>query len=122
MDDILNTFGDLIISIEMDDEIENVNQVVIKLKDNSELAVFEKMNTLGEKYSYHWMSNDKKLLIRWDNAKHHPNLDNYPFHKHIGTTKNVEPSEKMTLRKVLKKISTIIAFILIISLLVYLIK
>lgn len=35
------------------------------------------------KYSFHWQDKDKKLVMRWDNAPHHQELDNFPHHLHL---------------------------------------
>jgi hypothetical protein len=34
------------------------------------------------KYRYHYMDKNKKLIFRFDNAKHHKELKTYPHHKH----------------------------------------
>lgn len=38
------------------------------------------------KYSYHWLDKDGKMLRRWDNTKHFPNLENFPHHVHASET------------------------------------
>ena len=42
------------------------------------------------KYSYHWIGKDGKMLRRWDNTKHFPNLKNAPHHIHTPTGKAEE--------------------------------
>jgi RNase adaptor protein for sRNA GlmZ degradation len=38
-------------------------------------------------YRYQWMDAERHTLIkRWDNARHHPHLPNFPHHIHIGET------------------------------------
>jgi hypothetical protein len=55
-----------------------------------------------KKYSFHWQDKDKKLVMRWDNAPHHPGLDNFPHHLHLeGETK---PSTEPYFINILKKI------------------
>ncbi len=34
------------------------------------------------RYSYNWFN--KNLISPWDNAEHHKELRNFPYHKHIG--------------------------------------
>ncbi len=34
------------------------------------------------KYSYYWFTPDQKLISGWDNAPHHKELENFPFHRH----------------------------------------
>jgi hypothetical protein len=55
--------------------------------DHSTLELFERvlvMNSETErtKYSYHWQNNNNKLIHRWDNAPHHPELSSFPHHQH----------------------------------------
>lgn len=33
-----------------------------------------------ESYSFHWQQQDGKLLKRWDNAPHHPEITTFPDH------------------------------------------
>ena len=33
-------------------------------------------------YSIHWQRADGSLIQRWDNAPHHPELENFPYHTH----------------------------------------
>jgi hypothetical protein len=35
------------------------------------------------KYSYHWQDENGRLLKRWDNAPHFPNLPHAPHHIHL---------------------------------------
>lgn len=58
----------------------------------------------SRKYSYHWQDRLCHCKIRWDNAPHHQNTDTFPFHKHIGSTEQVENCEVMNLEKVLEYI------------------
>lgn len=37
------------------------------------------------KYRYHLQSATKELLIRWDNAPHHPEIKTHPHHTHLQT-------------------------------------
>lgn len=54
------------------------------------------------RYRFHWQDADGKLVIRWDNAKHHPEISSYPHHKHVGNDKKVEDSSETTFEDVLK--------------------
>ena len=77
---------------------------VIELRDDSELHVFEYIDSRMHKidYSYHWQDKEKRLITRWDNARHHPTIETFPHHVHKG--KDIEPSEEPTLVEILKKI------------------
>jgi len=37
-------------------------------------------------YAYHWSTTDGNLIQRWDNTPHHPELENFPHHVHLGET------------------------------------
>ena len=58
--------------------------------DDSRLAFFEFLQRLGatgkrEKYRYHFMDANARLIFRYDDAPHHPALATYPHHKHLPT-------------------------------------
>ena len=36
------------------------------------------------KYRFHLQSDDGKLIARWDNAAHHPEVKTHPDHLHVG--------------------------------------
>jgi len=46
---------------------------------------------------------DGRLLIRWDNAPHHPGIDTHPDHKHIG--EEVLSSNRVSAEEVLSEIA-----------------
>jgi hypothetical protein len=80
----------------------------IKLIDGSFLFVKEAKIGLTNfvKYSYQWQQPDNSIIIRWDNTAHHPHIDTFPFHCHVGSETNVLPSEPMTIEKVLAYIAS----------------
>jgi hypothetical protein len=51
------------------------------------------------KYRYHLQTPESKLLARWDNAPHHPEIETHPCHLHIG--KDIKPSGAMDVESVL---------------------
>ena len=57
-------------------------------------------------YRYHYMTDAKTLIFRYDNTGHHRklNLPTYPHHKHEGSEENVIPSSAPVLQEVLKEI------------------
>jgi len=57
-------------------------------------------------YRYHYMTEAKTLIFRYDNTGHHRklNLSTYPHHKHEGSEENVIPSSAPVLQEVLKEI------------------
>ncbi len=75
--------------------------------DDSQLdfAEVKDMEQEGKKkYRYHYMDEDKKMLFRYDNAKHYPDLPTFPHHKH--TPDGVEASEEPELGDVLSEIES----------------
>jgi len=77
---------------------------VVRLLDGSELHVFEYVDSSLHKkdYSYHWQDRERKTILRWDNAPHHPEIKTFPHHLHEG--ESVMQSEEMALAVVLKEI------------------
>ena len=72
-----------------------------KLIDGSELHIREFFSSDDFLYSYHWQDEDGSLIVRWDNAPHHPHLKSYPHHKHAP---DIEESGEMSLEEVLKEV------------------
>lgn len=58
----------------------------------SEYFVVKTDKCLTTEYRYQWMdSSQEKLIKRWDNAKHFPELTNFPYHIHAGNENQVIP-------------------------------
>ena len=77
----------------------------IDFTDESELSFMELKNTKQEnkkKYKYHYMDNTKKMIFRYDNAKHHQDIETFPHHKH--TPEKTEISKEPELIDVLSEI------------------
>ena len=74
----------------------------IVLRDGSELHTREYLDEHDRKYAFHWQTAEGDLLIRWDNAPHHPDLNTHPDHKHIEG--GVESSGEVSLDEVLSSI------------------
>ena len=110
MEQIILEFSDIISKYEIFTNNTDYNKFIfdanIILKDNSILAckdvlIFFDDKPEKRKYSFHWMDINNNLLIRWDNANHHKNLETYPFHKHIGNINKIEVSNEISLFEVL---------------------
>lgn len=73
----------------------------LRLFDGSVLWVREVYgdDTL-DTYSYYWLQADNSLIMGWDNAPHHPDIDTFPHHKHQRAT--IEASQERTLEDVLQ--------------------
>lgn len=61
------------------------------------------------KYSYHWQDNKGKIKRRWDNAPHHPRLQNAPHHLHTEKEKIIAVSNIPTFLDILQEIETGVA-------------
>ncbi len=92
-------FKPVIQSFSVDKKIYNDTKGYIKgvivFYNNSQLHFAElKSMELHEKpkYRYHYINEKKALIFRYDNSLHHPNLSNFPHHKHL-SEKIVESAE-----------------------------
>lgn len=79
----------------------------LTLRDSGLLEMFEGFQVMEEKsqvakYSFHWQAKDGKLKIRWDNARHQPELKTFPHHTHVGEDGNVKASTGIDLCEVLR--------------------
>ncbi|MCF8371033.1 MAG: DUF6516 family protein [Bacteroidales bacterium] len=63
-------------------------RLTVKLKNEITIELFEYLEEnegklSSKKYSYHWQDKKEKLILRWDNAPHHKELENFPHHIHF---------------------------------------
>ena len=63
-------------------------RVIASLRDGGNVELFEYVaQSKGlirvVKYSFHWQNAQGTLRRRWDNAPHHPELPNAPYHVHV---------------------------------------
>ena len=83
--------------IEVLEVIDEASVQLLKVRaeiiDGSLLYVREAFFSRSSKYSYHWQSHTGELLLRWDNAPHHPEISTHPHHKHAG--EQIAPSERV---------------------------
>lgn len=75
------------------------------LKDDSALYIRETVTREGSRYSYHWQDKGENLIIRWDNAPHYPEIATAPHHKHLGSKKDIAPSQETTFEDIFEVIS-----------------
>jgi len=89
-------------------EEENVQLLRVKAKmiDGSELHVREALFSHTSKYSYHWQTATGELVLRWDNAPHHPEIPTYPDHKHEG--EKICPTARVSIEDVLADIAPVL--------------
>jgi len=57
---------------------------------------------LTEKYSFHWQNVEGKLIRRWDNAPHHPEISSFPHHLHDADETNIRPHGPVDLFEILR--------------------
>ena len=82
----------------------------ITLSDNSLLEFSEYFQQTPEgniqivTYSYHWADESNRLIRRWDDTPHHPNLPGFPHHLHDGAKDTVEAGRPMSIFAVLDEI------------------
>ncbi len=59
-----------------------------------------------DKYRFHYMNKDGKLVFRYDNAPHHHEIPTFPHHKH--TSNKVMQSLMPSIKDILNEITAII--------------
>ncbi len=79
------------------------------LLELTERMVEEKGGLTVTKYRFHWQDKEGKLIKRWDNAAHHPEIDTFPDHLHDGADDNVLPHVKISGLEVLSKIIAVVS-------------
>ena len=64
----------------------------------SEYFVIQAGQPSTVEYCYQWMDGaQQKLVKRWDNAEHYPDLPNFPHHIHMGGEKQVVPGRALSI-------------------------
>ena len=120
MEELLKEYAHLIKSYQIvQDETMSMGKKIWKayiyFHNETKLSAFTSALKGKERYGYQWMKLDNTMIVCWDNADHNPEIETHPDHKHVGDRKNVEPSEKMDLRKVLEYIAKILGVLLLIG-------
>ena len=90
------------------DELSKFN-AKLRFYDESQLEAFEALleeyrRVVKSRYSYHYQNSEGKLIFRYDNAPHHPEVETFPHHKHVGSDENVIAAQPPDLSDVLKEI------------------
>jgi len=89
MREIFEQFRDIVKDIESFSCIErygfNFTRMVVRFNEGSSLRVWEKgSGNRLDRYSYYWLDGLDNLIVGWDNAPHHKDLETFPNHKHKG--------------------------------------
>ena len=58
------------------------------------------------KYRFHFQKSDGQMVVRWDNAPHHPEVKSHPDHVHVG--KKVRATSPMDIPQALDAILSFI--------------
>ncbi len=82
-------------------------RVRLRFSDNSLLQISEAIFLKAEEsswlsYRYHYQDSSKKLVFRYDNTPHYPDISTHPDHKHEGD--QVLESSRPTIEQVLLEI------------------
>ena len=107
----LSGFADLIHTVDENKSSQRLTTTSIRIKltlaDSTVLYARENYVTHSGwiDYAYQWQTASHQLIVRWDNAHDVPDISTSPHHQHIGSEENIQPSEPMTLEKVLIFIS-----------------
>jgi len=111
--DILASREEIVVErLVVDETIPNVQGIVegrIRFWDSSLLEFVEVLEVKGfvlgkAEYAYHYQDRDNQLIFRYDNAPHHPNVPNFPHHKHVNN--GIESAIPPHLGDVLREIDT----------------
>jgi len=78
----------------------------ISLENRTVLFVREYVDEIERAYSFHWLDYNNELIMRWDNAPHHRDLETFPHHKHTidGVFENLEIDLSDVLEEIRKRI------------------
>jgi len=68
--------------------------------DGSQLEFKELVSKSETDYRFQYMDKSDSLIIRWDTAPHHKELDNFPYHIHTPNEEE-KSSPRMNLVKIL---------------------
>ncbi len=58
------------------------------------------------KYRFHLQTAKGKLIVRWDNAPHHPEIETHPDHLHVG--EKIKATSPMDISQVLANVLSFI--------------
>lgn len=78
-----------------------------KLEGGYVLFINEALGRDVRRYSYHIQKEDK-MVRRWDNAPHWPDMKTFPHHLHIESNKNVSECQEVLIGDVLNEMEAII--------------
>ncbi|MBC7227622.1 MAG: hypothetical protein H5T61_10375 [Thermoflexales bacterium] len=74
--------------------------------DGSVLEFAEQLPVQRQRFRFHYMDAENRLICRWDSAPHYPHLRTFPFHLH--TPQGVQEHPAITLLEVLDRVEEMI--------------
>lgn len=82
-------------------------RIRLRYFDNSLLEISEAIHIMKGtftwlSYRYHYQNPDGSIIFRYDNTPHHPDVDIYPDHKHVG--ESVISAARPGIEKVLSEV------------------
>jgi len=82
-------------------EVSFIDMSKLDFAEVKDMEIKEKL-----KYNYHYMNSSNELIFRYDNAKHHKNIETFPHHKHLPN--EITTSTEPDVTKVLSEIEEIV--------------
>ncbi len=57
-------------------------KISVELINTDKIFIKEYIDESERNYSYHWQDDKNNLIMRWDNAPYHKNIETFPHHLH----------------------------------------
>lgn len=104
---VLEDFREIISRQEIEFEEFNGSKLIegeIDFISNWRLEFMEFKSEDKHKYRFHLMNEGNEMVVRWDTAPHHPELENFPFHKHSRKKQKPESTEELEGQEIQAKV------------------
>ena len=94
------------------DEYNGLLRCRARVSEASYLDIYEVISTelgypVGIHYSYTFVR-DGRLVLRYDNALHHPEVATHPHHLHLGPAERVSSSDQPSLSHILRQVESLL--------------
>ena len=100
---------EIIVLIQVQEPANQALRARVHLKGGYILHINESLGIGYRNYSYHIQKSDR-MLRRWDNAPHWPDMKTFPHHLHLGSENNVLESREVIVEDVLDEMKTILSY------------
>lgn len=81
-------------------------RLVASFINGAELRLFEyRLRGEVEKYAYHLQDAGGRMILRYDNRPHYPDVETFPHHKHVADKSEPQPSKRPAVRELLVEAS-----------------